>query len=124
MIVHRPIPEDMSVKAFKKVLEGPTQREREDEEAKRKKLQVRKSSYGLKSKGLGLYSQHFMFFINYKMLECQITQDWKNNWGKHPSLLDLLATYWENEVLWMQSPGLNSQNIFSPFLPLANGIGI
>jgi len=44
MIIHRPIPEDMSVKAFKKVLEGPTQREREDEEAKRKKLQVRKSS--------------------------------------------------------------------------------
>ena len=40
MIIHRPIPEEVSVKAFKKVLEGPTPREKEDEEARKKKLQV------------------------------------------------------------------------------------
>lgn len=39
MIVHRPIPEEVSIKAFKKILEGPSQRERDDEEAKRKKIQ-------------------------------------------------------------------------------------
>ena len=41
MIIHRPIPEEVSVKAFKKVLEGPSQREREEEDAKKKKLQVK-----------------------------------------------------------------------------------
>lgn len=40
IVVHRPIPEEVSVKAFKKILEGPSQREREDEEAKKKKIQV------------------------------------------------------------------------------------
>ena len=40
MVIHRPIPEEVSVKAFKKVLEGPTPREKEDEEARKKKLQV------------------------------------------------------------------------------------
>ena len=39
MVIHRPIPEEVSVKAFKKVLEGPTPREKEDEEARKKKLQ-------------------------------------------------------------------------------------
>lgn len=39
MLTHKPIPEEVGIKAFKKVLEGPTQREREEEEMKRKKIQ-------------------------------------------------------------------------------------
>ena len=40
MIIHRSLPEEVSVQAFKKVLEGPSQKEREEEEAKKKKFQV------------------------------------------------------------------------------------
>jgi hypothetical protein len=40
MTLRRSIPEEVSFKAFKKVLEGPSQREREDEDAKKKKIQV------------------------------------------------------------------------------------
>ena len=47
MILHRSIPEEVSVKAFKKVLEGPSQREREDEEAKKKKIQVTQTKLSL-----------------------------------------------------------------------------
>jgi hypothetical protein len=43
MIIHRPLPEEVSVQAFKKVLDGPSQKEREEEEAKKKKFQVRSS---------------------------------------------------------------------------------
>jgi len=39
MIVHRFLPEEVSVKAFKRVLEGPTQRERDEEDARTKSIQ-------------------------------------------------------------------------------------
>ena len=40
MMTHRQIPDELSVGAFKKVLEGPTPREREDDEARKKRLHV------------------------------------------------------------------------------------
>lgn len=39
MVVHRAIPEEVSIKAFKRVLEGPTQRERDEEDARIKSIQ-------------------------------------------------------------------------------------
>jgi hypothetical protein len=90
MTVHRSIPEELSVKAFKKVLEGPTQREREEEEAKKKKVQVRSPKEG----------RHFLSFFNHFI------------WSKHcqcftceqsTNLYPGITIYLQNKRLWVRS---------------------
>ncbi len=51
--------------------------------------------------GKGLYSKHFISFINHEWaikLECYITLGWKGLQGTNTSLLGLFVSYEDNEV--------------------------
>jgi hypothetical protein len=61
---------------------------------------------------LGLYSQHFLFFVTYELAQQERVLHYSRmeilGKDKHPSLLDPFASYAKNEVLWNALLGLYS----------------
>jgi hypothetical protein len=61
----------------------------------------------------GMYSQHFIFFITYKLAQSRVLDHNRLDmrvWDKHSSLFDSFVSYKENEVMWMRPQGTYSQH--------------